>query len=54
MEIRIRDINSELHKELKMLCVKQETTIQAKLIELIKKAVDKESMRRMLRGEEGE
>lgn len=41
MEVRIRELPNDLHREFKLLCVSEGVTINDKLIELIEEAVRK-------------
>ncbi len=40
-EMRIRNIPENLHKKFKMLCVDEQISINAKIIQLVKEAVEK-------------
>ena len=40
-EMRIRNIPENLHKRFKMLCVDEQISINAKIIQLVKVAVEK-------------
>ncbi len=41
-----RDISDDLHKRFKMLCVEHETSMNAKVIDLIRKFVEREEKRK--------